>query len=326
MKILIIQLKQLGDVLLSTPLAENVKHFYPDCTVHFLTTKMAKEIVINNPYIDKTLILYDGILNEFKMIKRVANEKYDAILDVQRTARSKRISLFSKAKTRVAFKGKHNKPFYNLEIVEFTNGYTAFERLDLLKAIGIEKPKKILPRLYFPKEIEEKITEYLKRRNIDRYFVVSPTARKITKMWDLEEFGKLSETLSKRFNLKAIVTYGTPPEKQFAIQCAKFTNNSHVLEKPFSIMEFAALVKNAEFSLGNDSFASHVAVSQNTKTVVVCGPTSGWFPEIENVLLIYKGLDCQPCNNPDKCPYDLACYKTLKHSEIVDKVIKFLKG
>ncbi len=326
MKILIIQLRQLGDVLLSTPLAENVKYFYPDYTVHFLTTRMAKEIVINNPYIDKTLLLDDGILNELKIIKRVIKEKYDAILDVQRTARSKRISLFSKAKTRVAFKGKHNKPFYNTEISKSTRGYTAFERLDLLKAIGIEKPKKILPRLYFPKEIEEKITEYLKSKNIGRYFVVSPTARKITKMWDLEEFGKLSETLSKHFNLKAIVTYGIPSERQVANQCAKFIKNSHVLENPLSIMEFAALVKNSEFSLGNDSFTSHVAVSQNIKTIVVCGPTSGWFPENKNVLLIYKGLSCQPCNNPDKCPYDLACYKTLKHTEFVDKVIDFLKS
>ncbi len=325
MKILIIQLKQLGDVLLSTPLAENIKRFYPNCTVHFLTSRRAKEIVINNPYIDKTLTLDDGILNELKTIKRVANEKYDAILDVQRTARSKRISLFSNAKIRAAFKGKYNKVFYNVEINKTTIGYTAFERLDLLEAIGIEKPKKILPKLYFPKEIENKIIDYLKKRNIGKYFIVSPTARKITKMWNSEEFGKLSETLSKHFNLKAIVTYRTSLEKQVAKQCAKFIENSYILEKPLPIMEFAALVKNAEFSLGNDSFASHVAVSQNTKTVVVCGPTSGWFPESKNVLLIYKGLSCQPCNNPDKCPYDLACYKTLKHTEFIDKVIDFLK-
>ena len=123
-----------------------------------------------------------------------------------------------------------------------------------------------------------------------------------------------------------IIVYGSEKERSIALEVKKHSKKAHVIDKPFGIKDFAALVKLSSFIVGNNSFPAHVGVSQGTKTIVICGPKSGWFPEIENVLLIYKGLDCQPCNNPDKCPYDLACYKTLKHSEIVDKVIKFLKG
>jgi len=326
MKILIIQLKQLGDVLLSTPVAENIKYFYPKSTVHFLTSPKAEEIVRDNPFIDKILILKDGAINEIKMIAEIRKENYGAILDIQRTGRSKRLALFSKAKIRAAFKEKNNWPFYNIEITKTTHGYTAFERLDILKAIGINKPKRVMPKLHFSKETEEKILSYLNERNIDKYFVVSPTARKPIKMWDVEEFGKLANILSKNLNLRAIVVYGTEKEREIAGRCASFIEDPFIIEKPLPIKDFTALVKNAEFSLGNDSFASHVAVSQNTKTVVICGPTSGWFPENKNVLLIYKGLSCQPCNNPEKCPYNFACYRTLKHTEIAEKVLNFLKS
>ncbi len=325
MKILIIQLKQLGDVLLSTPLAENIKYFYPKATLHFLTSPKAEEIVKDNPFIDKVLTLKDGIANEIKTTKEIRKEKYDVVLDIQRTGRSKRITLLSNAKIRAAFKEKNNLFFYNVEITKTTHGYTAFERLDILKAIGINKPKRVMPKLFFSKETEDRVLNYLKARNIGNYFVVSPTARKPTKMWAAEEFGKLANTLSKNFNLKAVVVYGTESERAVAEKCASFIEDPFVIEKPLPIKEFAALVKNAEFSLGNDSFASHVAVSQNTKTIVICGPTSGWFLENESTLLIYKGLSCQPCNKPEKCPYNFACYRTLKHTEIAERVLNFIK-
>ena len=324
MKILIIQLRQLGDVLLSTPLAQNIKIFYPDSSVYFLTSSQAEDIVSENPFIDKVLTLKKGVKHEVEMIYRVRKEGFDAILDVQRTARSKRITLFSKAKIKAAFYKKGNNFPYNTLIKQETKGYTAFERLDLLKAIGIDKPEKLLPSLFFDSSTEERVKNYLINHNIKDYFVISPTARKQWKMWSLEEFGKLADKISKKLNLTAVITYGNREEKEKVKETAEHISNSHIIEKPFSIKEFAALLKLSKFSVGNDSFPSHVAVSQGVKTVVICGPTSGWYPEHKNVLLIYKGLDCQPCNNPEKCPFNLACYRELSHEEVLPRVLKFV--
>ncbi len=325
MKILIIQLRQLGDVLLSTPLAQNIKLFHPDWSVYFLTSVQAQDIVSENPFIDKVLSLKKGLKHELEMIYKVRKERFDAILDVQRTGRSKRITLLSKAKLKAAFYKRGNNFPYNKLIKQETKGYTAFERLDLLKALGIHKPKKILPTLYFDKSTKERVKKYLESHGIKSYFVVSPTARKQWKMWHPEEFGKLSEELSKKLNLTAVITYGGSGEKKVALETAKYIENHHIIEKPFPIKEFAALIKLSKFSLGNDSFPSHVAVSQGIKTVVICGPTGGWFPDRNNILLIYKGLDCQPCNNPEKCSYNLACYRELSYKEVLPKILKFIR-
>ena len=324
MKVLIIQLRQLGDVLLSTPLAEAIKYEKPEYEVHFLTSDTAYDIVSENPYIDKILTLKKGIANEIKTIKNVISEHYDAVIDVQRTGRSKRITLFSFAKSRVAFRRPKENFYYNTLIKQTTHGYTAFERMDLLMGIGVNPKKKFMPRLFFLKENMQSVEEYLKSEKIGKFFIVAPTARKASKMWQIEDFGRLVNFIEEQTNLKPIVVYGVESERSIAVEVGKYAKNAHIIKRPFSIKEFAALVNLSSFFIGNDSFPAHVAVSQNAKTVVICGPTSGWFLKNKNTFLVYKGLSCQPCNSPESCTLNLLCYTSLKSDEVFKKISPFL--
>ena len=64
MKILVFRPDQLGDVLLSTPVFENLKKNYPESVIISLTGSWTKNILENNPYIDKK-IFYDYVFFEF---------------------------------------------------------------------------------------------------------------------------------------------------------------------------------------------------------------------------------------------------------------------
>ncbi len=320
MKVLIIQLRQMGDVLLSTPLAQAIKTSKPHYEVHFLTLSSSYDILSGNPYIDKILLLKNGIRGELSILKEVIKQRYDAIIDIQRTGRSKRITLLSFAKLKIAFKKKKDNFYYNRLIEKTTHGYTAFERMDLLKAIGITPKEKYMPKLFYSSGDLENVKRYLDKESIKRFFIVAPTARKKEKMWAAEEFGKLANLITKNTGLQCVVVYGAEKERSIALECSSYTENAHIIKKPFSIKEFAALVKLSSFFIGNDSFPAHVAVSQNAKTAVICGPTSGWFIENENTVLVYKGLSCQPCNNPNACQLNFLCYFSLKHNEVFDKI------
>ena len=50
--ILVIQLRQLGDILLTTPVVRSLKEQYPEARVTFLCHPMGKMILDDNPYID----------------------------------------------------------------------------------------------------------------------------------------------------------------------------------------------------------------------------------------------------------------------------------
>ena len=62
MKILIIKFRNIGDVLLSTPLVSNIKYYYPDSNIDFALNKGCEEMVYGNPDINN-IIVYDRSKN-----------------------------------------------------------------------------------------------------------------------------------------------------------------------------------------------------------------------------------------------------------------------
>ena len=57
--LLIVRTDRIGDVVLSLPLAEIVKRYYPDCKVTFLIRNIQGILLENHPYIDNIIILQE---------------------------------------------------------------------------------------------------------------------------------------------------------------------------------------------------------------------------------------------------------------------------
>ena len=92
MKVLIIKYRNIGDVLLSTPLINNLKHHYPDSVIDFALNKGCEDMVLNNPNINK-VIIYDrsrikrlGVFSRLKeevgLINKVYQQKYDIVINL----------------------------------------------------------------------------------------------------------------------------------------------------------------------------------------------------------------------------------------------------
>lgn len=330
MKILIIQLRQLGDVLLTSTLAKAIKEHISNAQVDFLTSLNAKDIVELNPYIDNVIAIKKGLVNELSTIKTIRNKKYDYLIDVQRTATTKRISLFSKATKKIAFR-KDNDNFYYNCLVEHENcDYTVDDRLLLLKPMGIKTKKgRYLPELYYGDNVKDKIDTMLKNMNItDKFFVVMPTARKAIKSWPLDYFDQLINKIYKELHYVPIIVVA--PNESDTINKLNLSKQFHIVSN-LNIKELAYLIKKADFFIGNDSFGGHVAVSQNTLAFIIIGFSSGWFPSNEKTIKITARLDCQPCNDWKKCPYPkingyLKCFSVLDYATVFETISKFLKG
>jgi ADP-heptose:LPS heptosyltransferase len=286
MKILLIQIRQLGDVLLSSPLAKVIKESFKNAEVHFLTSPLGKEILKENPFIDKILTIKGSISGELQTILFVRKEKYDAIIDAQRTGRSKRITFLSGAPLRIAFKREKENFYYN-RLIEWKNyGYTAWERMELLKGIGIENPvKPYLPELFVYEEESNKVKKLIPE---GKFAILVPTARKVEKMWNLENFARLIDFMKEKIGIPSVVCYA-PGEEKFIKELKRLSKSGFISpEKSLSIKELALLIRKASLFIGNNSFASHVAVSQKTKTIVIDRKKSGWFPPAEFVKEVHS--------------------------------------
>ena len=75
--VLLIQLRQLGDILLTTPTFRAVKKKWPECRLLVLTHEMGRLVLNGNPYIDEHITYNEesGIFSVLGVIKDLEKKK-----------------------------------------------------------------------------------------------------------------------------------------------------------------------------------------------------------------------------------------------------------
>ena len=106
MKVLIIQVKMIGDVLTTSTLAEKIKNKYKKAQVHYLVNSNTFPVVENNPFIDVYKIINPEISSNksifLNLIKYVRNQKFDVVIDVYSKISTGIITLLSGAKITIS--------------------------------------------------------------------------------------------------------------------------------------------------------------------------------------------------------------------------------
>ncbi len=117
MKILVMKFRNIGDVLLTTPLLENLKHYYTDSKIHFALNKGCEAMISGNPNTDaihfyhrnyiKKISAFRRIYREYKFAKSLKNEKNDIVIQTTKGDRGLIIAKFCCAKTVVSYLAKN---------------------------------------------------------------------------------------------------------------------------------------------------------------------------------------------------------------------------
>ncbi|MCZ6594433.1 MAG: glycosyltransferase family 9 protein [Bacteroidetes bacterium] len=147
MKILVIQNKRIGDVLIASVLANNLKIIFPQSHISYFVYDYTAGVLEQNPNIDRLILANDKDLKKplvlLKAILQVRQERYDIVLDPYSKFQSKMMCLFSKAPIRAGFKRAHKKlklPFYT-HPVDFLEKATLFcgkaieDRINMLNSV-----------------------------------------------------------------------------------------------------------------------------------------------------------------------------------------------
>lgn len=321
--ILILQLKQIGDVLLMTPVAELLARRFPDAAIHVLTEKKCVPVLENNPHISVIHPLDTKKLStlprEVAFYWRLTRQnRFDMVVDLQQTPRCRWVAAFSGAPVRIT----HEAPWYTAWLythrVPVQKMYASAMKARVLEPLGIrwngEKP-----RLYLTENERNAASVYLASLGYDAarhtLVTVDPTHRRETRRWPGEHYAALLDAAFEADpSLRFFMLYGPGEEEEVRAVTANCRHPEALLvpDRVISLRESAACIEAAVLHFGNCSAPRHMAVALDTPTLTVLGSTGkGWtFPSPENdhVLL---GLPCQPCNKntcPDKnrqCLYGL---------------------
>ena len=320
-KILIVKLRAIGDVLLSTIVLKSLRSAYPQSTIDFLTEIPSKDVLEGNSCVDAVLVFDSKIQSSLSLLRMIRRQDYDMVIDLFGNPRSAIITLISGARVRVGYRLKWRRHCYNV-VVEPRGGLvhnTQFN-LDALKELGIPIVEESLS---FPIEDEDRkvANDFFRQRGLDESFVVAlnPGGGWYTKRWPLGRFAELGDRLVSTCNAKVIVLWG-PGEQQSAEEIVSMMTQPAILIPPTSLKQLGAILERTSVMVTNDSGPMHIASVLGTPVVAIFGPT---IPELQgpvgtkSIIVRNTKLLCLGCNYTS-CPIGTPCMKEL----LVDDVYR----
>ncbi|MFC1849930.1 glycosyltransferase family 9 protein [candidate division CSSED10-310 bacterium] len=330
-KFLIIQFRQIGDVLLSLPLARAIKREVPQAPVYFLTEKAASPLVQGYPFIDEVMIrdTRAGFKGDLQLMKKIRALKFDVVIDGIKIPSSGWFSLLSGASLRIAMNHKIRKYFYSLTIVpQLECGYAIDEKLVLLKALGFAPYQGNFRSIELAVDptARKSVTSFLRQNNLEQkhpLLVIAPTSKRPTRLWPAHHFSRLIDLIHEQRQSHAIIVWG-PGEELVAQNVASACQSPFTVFFKSSLRELVALIARCDLLIGNDSAPRHIAVSQDVASVAIHGATGigAWTPPVPEHIAFSAQAHCQPCNLR-KCD-TLECLIDLKPEMIIADTIKHL--
>lgn len=328
-RILACQLRQIGDVLLSTPAIRLLNEHFPDAQIDILTEKKCHPVLENNPRISKVWpIDRKALKNPIKALAyyaKVGRSNYDLIVDFQQLPRCKWVVRFSNAPVKLTY----TPPWYNkmtyTNWVQMELGYAAKCKASVLRPLGIEWNGE-KPELWLADDERLFAQKFISDHNLtDAPFItVDPSHRRETRRWPSRHFATMIKLLREKHpSLQAVVLYG-PGEKRLAQKVAEQAGEgTFITEAMLSLREMAAVQERASLHLGNCSAPRHFAVAVGTPSLTIQGATGiGWgFPSDEHVSAT-KRLPCWPCNSNSCKLGTRECLEDFTPEEIIQDALR----
>ncbi len=280
-KILIIQQKPFGDILLNTGYLPDLRNQFPNAEIDYLIQRPYITVLEDNPNLDNLIIMEKPkgwgigyICPQLKAAASVRKRKYDLIIDQIRGTSSARIIMFSGAKYRLGWIKKRWNFLYNVQIPPTEKQYKSIYKYSLLAPLGIDVKDHNL-EYKIRRESFVTIRNWIRTTGLeqDQLIVFSPGTPVKRKQWDLDRYAELGDKIQHNTEFKVVLLWG--PKERSDSEYIRMRMNTHAtMAPPTTFNEAGALLNFTKILITNDSGINHLAVSQNTPAISIFGPTS----------------------------------------------------
>jgi heptosyltransferase-3 len=334
-RLLVIKLKQPGDVLVSTPVIAALKSAWPGCRLTYLVPKGTEEMISGHPGLDGLMVV-DRRDRSWREALRLASDlrrgRFDVVLELSGGDRGAICAWLTGARDRLGF--EHPKlPWWQRQGC-FTRllprppvkMHMVDQNLEAVRALGVTP---VNPRLEFfwDAEVERRIVDRLAACGLaGRAFVVMhPGAGWRFKCWTPTGYARVIEFFQQDWGLPVILT-GTraPHEQELLAEIQRACRAVPIdLTGRLSLKELGALIARARLFFGMDSAPMHLAAAVNTPAVALFGPSGvfNWGPWGAGHLVIKQDWECLPCGR-DGCQGSKIsrCLTELPPQEVLDRM------
>lgn len=313
--ILLIQLGDIGDVVLTTPTIRAVKETCPEARVTILVRKPFSSLLLADPNLHEVIETekirgptFQILQKHIRLICRLRRAHYDLVVDLRTGDHGAILSFCTGAKERVG-QNVYKKFWRNFVFTKIVSDPKpsppkvhpgADQSLHNVREIGITTMDST-PRLNVAPADRARALELLAKCGLatgSRWVSINPCSRWKYKEWGYEKWGKVIDHLWKEHRLPAVLV-GSPEEMAACQEIAdgreEYTFN---LAGKTTLAELAAVLQLNFIHLGVDSAAPHIAAAVGKPTVTIFGPGNwrGWTVVDHLHRIIAANLPCVPCS------------------------------
>ncbi len=330
--ILVIKLRYIGDVLLTTPLLRNLRTNYPHARITVLVNSGTENILQNNPCVDQVRVLPRGnVFQQLQFFRSLRKCRYDCVIDLSDGDRSAIITALSGSPMKIGFnhEGRWRGKVYSWSLY---GQYGTMHMLDYhaqtLIPLGIEPRVCALELNVRNKEsqaAEEMLASYGLRDK--KWVMLHPAARYWFKAWPPERFAVLGDALIGEGY--QVILIGSENERGIADEVMQGAEQKFIsLVGKTNLRDLPALMKRCSLFVGNDAGPMHMAAAVDCPVISLFGPTDPavWGPPGKFCHTIYKGLDCRECFHPGCFRGDDSCMKLITVDEVFQAAKRALAG
>jgi heptosyltransferase-2 len=305
-RILIIQTAFLGDVILASPVWENLHVAFPHAQIDVVVKKGNESLLAGHPFI-QNLYIFDKrqkVKNLWKLGKTLRANKYELVINLQRFASSGILTILTKGKESRGFEKNPLSLFFSKRFKHEMkpNWHEVDRNLSLISDLVSSPPRR--PQLYPSLDDLQAIQMY----QVVPYYCLAPTSVWFTKQAPETIWLKLIKDLVAK--QQRIYLLGAASDQKYLDAMAKKAGSAEVvnLAGKLTLLQSAALMAGAQHNYVNDSGPLHLASATNAPvSAFFCStvPEFGFGPLSDTANIIeVQGLDCRPCglHGHKSCP------------------------
>lgn len=333
-RILVLQLKRIGDLILTAPSLVALREALPDSEIVLLTAAKMADLARCIPSVSRVIPYRAGRMNLNAWSSAMAGP-WDACLDFTGTDRSALLAGLSGAGRRLGYKKFSDKRLRRLAFNEFSGAsvrelHTLDFHAALIELLLKQPPPLSLGTAPFvmPAEAARSADEKLAGAGVSgSYAIIHPGTARAEKLWVTSRWAEVAAHVAGRRGLSVVLTGADDDFERSHLEDIKkhLTVPAADLAGMLSLPELAALIKGSGLMLGVDSMAMHLAAMFRRPQVALFGPTNPfhWRPRHEGAAVL---LGDEPGPriqfDPREKPHEMKDVSTLAVIGAIDHILQ----
>ena len=350
-RILLVRLRQIGDVVFTTPAIRALRRKFPDAHLSYVVEPAALPIVEHNPHLNEVVVAprqrgTSGLRADLALVGKLRAARYDVAIDFHGGPRASLLTWLSGAPRRIGYDVVGRSWMYTERVQrprQLRPRHSVQNQFDLLAPLGIGPADPARDSVEMPARDDagRRVRERLDAAGVPRsaqLIVVHVSSSSPFRRWPAESFAAAIANLAGSVHDCRIVVTAGPSESVAVdriIADARARSGAAAAERvlrcgEFSLAELRALVDGAALYIGGDSGPLHIASASAVPILALFGPTlpvrsHPWRSStVPSEALDAGDLPCRPCDQRVCAPGDFRCLTRIGPDAVVNAAHRLL--